>query len=117
VAQSSSGDDATTLLALRGPEPVGLVTALRDEERRELFHVFGMWVAPEVRREGVGQRLLDEVEAWIVSCGGTGVELSVPDAATAARRLYESAGYVPDGGSVESKHTPGVIEISLSKRL
>jgi ribosomal protein S18 acetylase RimI-like enzyme len=117
VERSSAGDEASTLLALRGDEPVGLVTAIRDEVQQDLFHVFGMWVAPEARREGIGRRLLDEIEAWIVSCGGAGVQLSVTDAATAARRLYESAGYEPDGSALESSHTPGLTEVGLRKRL
>jgi ribosomal protein S18 acetylase RimI-like enzyme len=116
VAQSTAGDEAATLLALLGDEPVGLVTALRDEAQRDLFHVFGMWVAPEARREGIGRRLLDEIEGWIVSCGGSGVQLSVTDAATAATRLYESAGYEPDGSALESSHTAGLTEIGLRKR-
>ena len=117
VERSSAGDEASTLLAFRGDEPVGLVTAIRDEVQQDLFHVFGMWVAPEARREGIGRRLLDEIEGWIVSCGGTGVQLSVTDAAPAARRLYESAGYEPDGSALKSGHTAGLIEIGLRKRL
>jgi ribosomal protein S18 acetylase RimI-like enzyme len=117
VTQSSAGEEAATLIALRGDEPIGLVTAVRDEARGELFHVFGMWVAPEARGEGLGRRLLEEIEGWIASCGGTDVQLSVTGEATAARRLYESAGYEPDGRTEESPHTPGLIEIGLRKRL
>lgn len=115
--RSSAGEDAKTLLAIRGDEPVGLVTALRDQTHRSLFHVVEMWVAPEARRAGLGRKLLDEIEGWIYSCGGTRARLSVTNAATAARQLYEGAGYTPDGYSQESRHTPGLIESSLVKRL
>ncbi len=111
------GEDAATFLAIRGDEPVGIVTSLRDQARRSLFHVVEMWVAPEARRAGLGRRLLDEIEGWITSCGGTRARLSVTNAATAAIQLYESAGYKPDGNSQESRHTPGLIESSLVKRL
>ena len=117
AARGSAGDNAATLLALRDGEPVGIVTAIRDEAQRHLFHVFEMWIAPGARREGVGRTLLSEIEAWIASCGGTSVHLSVTNAATAAIRLYESAGYQPDGDSVESRHTPGLTEVSLLKQL
>lgn len=39
------------------------------------------------------------------------------DEAPAARRLYESAGYQPDGHGAELGHTPGHVEVSLRKRL
>ncbi len=115
--RSSAGDDITTLLAIRSDEPVGLVTASRDVAQRHLFHVFSMWVAPDARRDGVGRTLLNEIEGWIVSCGGTGAHLSVYDVATAAKRLYESAGYKPDDSSVESRDAPGPTQISLLKQL
>jgi hypothetical protein len=41
----------------------------------------------------------------------------VTDAAAAARQLYETAGYEPDGRAEESRHTKGLIEIGLRKRL
>jgi ribosomal protein S18 acetylase RimI-like enzyme len=117
AARSAAGDDATTLLALRDDAPVGVVTAMRNEAKRQLFHVVGMWVAPDVRREGVGRRLLAEAEAWIARCAGTRVQLSVTNHAAAALRLYERAGYTPDGYSADSAHTAGLIETSLGKQL
>jgi ribosomal protein S18 acetylase RimI-like enzyme len=60
---------------------------------------------------------LAEIEKWITSCGGTEVRLSVTNEATAARLLYESAGYVADGRSESSRHTPGLVEFGLRKRL
>ncbi len=95
--RSSAGDDAATIIAVLGDEPLGIVTGLRDQTQRRLFHVVEMWVAPEARRAGLGRRLLDEIEGWIASCGGTRAHLSVTNAATAAIQLYESAGYKPDG--------------------
>jgi len=117
VAQGAQGDDAATLLAFLDDEPVGLVSAFRDEEARDVFDVFGMWVAPEARRQGIGRRLLEEIENWILAGGGTDVRLSVTNVATAARMLYESAGYAPDGRAEESRHTPGLVEVGMRKRL
>jgi ribosomal protein S18 acetylase RimI-like enzyme len=117
AAGDASGNEKTTLFALRLREPVGLVAAYRDEAQRNLFHVVAMWVAPEARREGIGRRLLDEVEAWIASAGGECVQLSVADQAVAALRLCDAAGYGPDGERSESPHTPGVSHVSLRKEL
>ena len=105
------------MLALDGDQAVGIVTAARDDDDPTLYHVYAMWVAPEARRRGLGRRLLDELEAWMRSSGGQTSQLSVTTGAAAAQRLYESAGYVPDGQVEESRHTPGLLHVSLRKRL
>jgi ribosomal protein S18 acetylase RimI-like enzyme len=113
----ASGDEAATLIALQGTELVGIVAAHRDADERDLFHIFSMWVAPEVRGERIGRRLLRQIEAWIASCGGVCAQLSVADTALVARHLYETAGYRPDGERSESPHSPGVAHVSLRKAL
>ena len=117
AAGDASGEEKATLLAMRGREPVGLVAAYRDERELDIFHLVAMWVAPEVRRAGIGRRLLGEIEAWIESSGGTCVQLSVADQALAAFCLYEAAGYRPDGQRSQSPHTPEISLISLRKQL
>lgn len=111
----AEGDSGATLIALDDSGPVGMVMGARDDEG--LFHVFGMWVAPEARGRGVGRRLLAAIEEWMSAAGGTTVQLSVTSEAAAAQRLYESAGYVPDGTVEESRHTPGLLHVSLRRRL
>jgi ribosomal protein S18 acetylase RimI-like enzyme len=113
----ASGEEKSTLLALRVGNPVGLVAAYRDEEQPSLFHVVAMWVAPEARREGIGRRLLDEIEEWIASSGGACAHVSVADHALPALSLYGAAGYRPDGARSESAHTAGVILGGLRKAL
>ena len=117
AARNASGDEMAILLALRHEEAVGLVGAWRDDDRADLFHIFTMWVAPETRRRGIGRRLLDAIEEWIASCGGTSAQLFVTDTATAAAQLYDRAGYARDGTVVASEHTPGLTEISMVKDL
>jgi ribosomal protein S18 acetylase RimI-like enzyme len=117
AAGDAEGGLHSTLLALSGDPAVGIVTGARDDDEAELFHVYSMWVAPEARRGGLGRRLLTEIEAWMRDSGGKTVQLSVTNEAVAAQRLYESAGYLPDGGVEESRHTPGLVHISLRKQL
>ena len=115
--RGSRGEDATTLIAIRRSEPVGMITGARDEARPDLFHVFGTWVAPDARRGGLGRQLLTGIERWAVECGGTRIQLAVTDTATAARRLYAREGYAPDGDFMESAHIPGVHETRLTKQV
>ncbi len=111
------GDAMATFIARRERRPVGIVGAYRDQTEPLLFHVIAMWVAPEARGEGLGRRLLSHVEGWVRSCGGQVVQLHVTTTAVAARHLYESAGFEPDGDRRESAHTRGLEEVSLRKRL
>jgi ribosomal protein S18 acetylase RimI-like enzyme len=94
-----------------------MVAAYRDEDDNGLFHVIAMWVAPEARRQGLGGALLSQAEDWIRSCGGRIGQLHVTTAATAARRLYESAGFELDGEQRASSHTTGLTEVSMRKVL
>jgi GNAT superfamily N-acetyltransferase len=113
----SVGDATATFIATSTGQPVGIVGAYRDETNDLLFHVIAMWVAPEARGQGLGRELLSHVEGWVRSCGGRVVQLNVTTAASAARRLYETAGFAPDGEQRESPHTPGLLEVSLRKSL
>ena len=111
------GNVMAMFIARRDRQPVGMVGAYRAETDAHLFHVIAMWVAPEVRGEGIGRQLLSQVEEWIRSCGGHVVQLHVTTTAEEARGLYETAGFEPDGHRRRSTHTPGLFEISLRKTL
>lgn len=117
ASEDAEGGLYSTLLAVAGDHAVGIVTGARDEHETELFHVYSMWVAPEARGRGLGRRLLAGIEVWMRDSGGKTAQLSVTNEAAAAQRLYESAGYVPDGEVEESPHTPGLVHISLRRRL
>jgi ribosomal protein S18 acetylase RimI-like enzyme len=113
--EDAAGDETTTLLAWQDDEPVGIVAAYRNEQDSGLYHVVAMWVAPEVRGRAVGRFLLETLEAWIAECGGTTAELMVAEDSVPARRLYESAGYRPDGAVKLSEHTPGLRYVGMRK--
>jgi GNAT superfamily N-acetyltransferase len=115
--EDAEGNDVTTLLALRGDHAVGIVSGARDDEDTDVYDVFAMWVDPDARGTGVGRRLLTELEDWMRSAGGKTSRLSVTNEAHAARALYESAGYEPDGRVTPSRHTEGLVEVGLRKRL
>jgi ribosomal protein S18 acetylase RimI-like enzyme len=74
-------------------------------------------VAPKARGQGLGRRLLEEIEAWIRSAGGLVIRLSVTDRAEAAAALYRSAGFEPEGSQSPSRHTADLVEIHLRNRL
>jgi ribosomal protein S18 acetylase RimI-like enzyme len=52
-----------------------------------------MWVAPEVRRLGVGRRLLSELERLAREGGARVARLETNDSLKEAIQLYRSSGY------------------------
>jgi len=79
------------LVAFRDDELVAfaLIWILADE-----LHLVNFAVRRELRREGIGRALLDEVLARAVERGATIVTLEVRDGNEAARELYGASGFV-----------------------
>lgn len=115
AAEQATSADRAMFLASAGETIVGMIVAVREEDRPTVFGVFAVWVAPEVRRNGVATRLLETTEAWIETVGGTHVELLVSEAAPNARRMYERAGWVAD--SRLDHGSAGQIERGMTKTL
>lgn len=57
------------------------------------LHIFGMWVDPSRRGEGLGQGLLGTIMAWGRVSGATSVELWVTEGNAEAESLYIRAGF------------------------
>ena len=114
VRRHAAGDDGCTLLAVRAGQPVGIVRIDREADEPGVFGVYSMWVAPEVRRRGVGLQLLAAAEEWIRSVGGREARLNVVESELPATRLYERAGYRLDGRSEPSPNVDAR-ELGMSK--
>jgi ribosomal protein S18 acetylase RimI-like enzyme len=113
AAAHAAGDEHCTLLALLAGRAVGLIRIEREPDPG-VFGIYSMWVAPEARRRGIALELLAEAERWIEAAGGSEAELNVVDRETAARRLYERAGFRLDGRS-EPAAQPGAVELGMRK--
>ena len=85
-------DDAGRLVGVAG---------LGRESMRRLAHkgiLWGMYVAPQARRQGVARRIVSHLLEQAASVPGLRqVNLGVHSANTAALRLYESLGFVAWG--------------------
>jgi ribosomal protein S18 acetylase RimI-like enzyme len=76
---------------------VGMAGGRPVAERPGTAGLYGMWVAPEARRHGIGSALIDAVEGWARSAGYTSLGLGVTMTNPSAIRLYERKGYVDIG--------------------
>ena len=76
---------------------VGMANGGPAPGRSDAAGVYGMWVAPEARGQGLGAALLEAVEGWARSAGYDLIGLGVTTTNEAAIRLYASRGYVDLG--------------------
>jgi GNAT superfamily N-acetyltransferase len=64
-------------------------------------------VLPRFRRQGIGTRLIDEVERKVSERSGVaGIGVGMSPDYGAAQRLYALRGYVPDGKGLTSNGSP-----------
>jgi GNAT superfamily N-acetyltransferase len=86
-----------TLVAVSNGLDVGMVRCARDRTSTETGWLISMWVAPEVRRTGVGGALVDAVIDWARASGVNRLLLEVADDNTPAIALYARRGFEPNG--------------------
>jgi ribosomal protein S18 acetylase RimI-like enzyme len=98
--------EITGLLAGEGPDGIALVRF-----RHSVWtggpeaHLQELYVVPPLRGRGIGRALLEATIALAREAGAAGVDLNTGTTDTAARALYESAGFTnregsPDGPSM-----------------
>lgn len=77
-------------LAYLDGKPVGTVSGLAEEER---FYIRSMAIKPSIQRVGVGQKLLDTLEAFARGQGFGKLYLYTTFVLPGAQRLYEKNGF------------------------
>ena len=88
-----------TFVAVRDRMDVAMVRCARDRDRVDVAWLISMWVAPEVRRAGVGGLLVDLVVGWARTNGMRRMLLDVSDLNLPAIALYEAKGFMPNGNA------------------
>jgi GNAT superfamily N-acetyltransferase len=88
---------SATFVAVEANADIGMVTGAGRRGRPGAAGLFGMWVAPGNRRNGVAQELVQAVVDWARANGLVEVALHVADQNRSAIRFYEKAGFVPTG--------------------
>lgn len=103
-------------VAIRDGQWVGMAGCYVEETEATAV-VWGMWVAPEARRGGLGRRLLEAVLDWARSEGCGRARLSVTDINVGAGEFYRGAGFTPTGKSKPLASDPSRMEVELERDL
>jgi ribosomal protein S18 acetylase RimI-like enzyme len=97
-----AGDGSFLVIADRGPTPVGYAMVHMASGPDDTWPVantyadiYSLSVAPDARRQGIGTRLLDYIDAELSRRGVKDVLLAVMVGNADAQRLYERRGFRP----------------------
>ena len=113
AAQSSQ---VATFQVVDGDRHVGSATCLRLDPARAADLV-AMWVDPEWRRRGIGQRLVEGVCRWAARQGSASIELDVRELNTAALDLYRRCGFEVVAWPHPAEAAPDLMELRMRRWL
>jgi ribosomal protein S18 acetylase RimI-like enzyme len=108
---ASDGVDSVTFVAVRDGRFVGMS---RGRVHGTGAGLYGMWVAPDARGEGLGRRLVEAVLAWSRARGLLRVVLDAAEHRAPARALYRRCGFVETGLRRPMDRHPGHFDVEMS---
>jgi ribosomal protein S18 acetylase RimI-like enzyme len=108
----AASTDPVTFIATATEGFVGMGTVGAAPDRPRIAAIYGMWVAPDARGQGIGGSLMDALEGWAREAGFGDIGLGVALTNEAAIRLYEARGYTDTGERYPLRDgSPLVVEI------
>ena len=84
-------------VATAGGCNMGLARGARHDRLSDTGYLLSMWVAPEVRRQGIGADLVQAIVRWARTEGLKRLLLDVAEGNLPARALYTQQGFEPNG--------------------
>lgn len=96
VAKGAAGESQITVIGIDGDDTVAMAVGLWDPGRSgSVMPVVAVFVAPRVRRLGVGSLIMGALHEWGRANGAIGASLWVVDGNDTASRFYKRLGYRP----------------------
>lgn len=117
ATSSASGPRRYIAVAEGEDEFVGMAGGYQPEGKPEERALWGMWVAPERRRQSIGLGLVEEVRKWARQSGANRLTLWVVESNTAAVTLYRQIGFVDTAETQPLPSDPSLTEVKLSSSL
>ena len=104
-------------IAFLNEEPIGITYGHLEAVDRHVAQVGSMWVSPMTRGKGIGKQLLYRAMSWATAQGAKRMRLWVTVGNSPARKLYESAGFVPTGKTNLLPSYPSLHVIEMTREL
>lgn len=112
-AARCNGDGRIGFLAFDDGCACGMVFCFTEEHDEAKGTILSMWVAPEVRRAGVGRLLIDAVADWAKSRGMRGLKLMVTSVNRGAIEFYQRIGFTMSGKTGPYPNDPAITEYEM----
>jgi GNAT superfamily N-acetyltransferase len=103
---SEAADSGIIYAAIVDDRWLGMAAGRWHDRKAGIAHLWGMWVDPELRRRGVGERLVDAVRGWVSAHGGCSLRLGVITGDGDATPFYERLGFVRTGEVAPLRRDP-----------
>jgi ribosomal protein S18 acetylase RimI-like enzyme len=111
------GERGVGYLAAEDGVPCGLAGALLDAEDPAKAQLVSMWVAPGHRRTGVGNALVDAVQAWAQARGIRTLRLMVTSPNRSAIAFYTQLGFSMTGRTAPYPNDEAIFEYEMAKAI
>jgi pimeloyl-ACP methyl ester carboxylesterase/GNAT superfamily N-acetyltransferase len=115
--RAAGGPASARFIAREGDADVGVAAVFAEPEVPGRLHLVSMWVDPRHRRRGVARALVDLALRWAAERQAHEMILWVVDQNTAARALYEQAGFRPTGERQPLPSNPELTESMLRRNV
>jgi ribosomal protein S18 acetylase RimI-like enzyme len=113
----SHSPDGGTFFAFDADQCCGIIGGFRRENDASTATVVSMWVAPESRRCGIGEKLIDAVAHWVQQNDMFSLLLDVVENNAPAIAFYQKCGFAFTGETDWYPNAPNVRELFMRKRL
>jgi ribosomal protein S18 acetylase RimI-like enzyme len=117
IERASASNDIAMFLAFEDHNCCGIIGCVRRADEEHTGTIVSMWVAPEVRRKGVGRRLLESAEQWARENRMIRLMLDVTEKNDPAIALYRACGFDFTGESQPYPNDPILRELFMMKPL
>lgn len=114
AVSASTGQSQFIAVAESHGRLVGMAGAYQPDDAPDVRGLWGMWVSPEARRQGIGVELVEAVKAWSEGSGARRLVLWVVDSNKPAVTLYRSFGFRETGETQPLPSNTELTEIELA---
>jgi ribosomal protein S18 acetylase RimI-like enzyme len=105
------------LVAEDAGRAVGLAWVRIDANDSGTATLYQVWVHPDARRSGIGQRLLDAALLWAREAGANEMLLSVATGADSALEFYRRAGFCEVGAQTRLRADSELLQQEMRRTL
>lgn len=90
---AAEGTERVLYVAIDDERWVGIAGGVFDAADQDTVHLISMWVDPQMRGQGIGRRLIEQVASWAQLQGAAQLALWVTEGNAAAKALYSRSGF------------------------